>query len=121
VVFHYYKCSALQPRPFHIAGSIRKAAEKVKGGKSLSESLEGDPNFLELVPNMIHIGEASGALEDMLGKTAEYYEKEVDNQIKNISTLIEPVLMIVLGIVALTIVAAILLPIYSLVGKNFIH
>jgi type IV pilus assembly protein PilC len=52
----------------------------------------------------------------MLGKCADYYEKEVDTQIKNISTLIEPVLMIVMGIMAFTIVAAVLLPIYGLVG-----
>jgi type IV pilus assembly protein PilC len=65
---------------------------------------------------MIHIGEQSGALETMLGKCADYFEKEVDNQIKNISTLVEPVLMIVMGIVAFMIVAAVLLPIYGLVG-----
>lgn len=100
----------------HIAASIDKAAEKVKGGKALSDSLEGDPNFPQLVPNMIHIGEQSGALEAMLGKCAVYYEREVDDQIKAISTLVEPVLMIVLGIVAFSIVAAILLPIYGLVG-----
>jgi type IV pilus assembly protein PilC len=100
----------------HIAGSITRAAEKVKGGRALSESLEGDPNFPELVPNMIHIGEQSGALETMLGKSADYYEKEVDAQIRAISTLVEPVLMIVLGIVAFSIVAAVLLPIYGLVG-----
>lgn len=101
----------------HISNSIHRAADKVKGGKALSESLEGDPNFLDLVPNMIKIGEQSGALETMLGKTADYYEKEVDNEIKTISTIIEPVMMIVLGGVAMIIVAAILLPIYSLVGK----
>ena len=55
----------------------------------------------------------------MLAKTAEYFEKEVDNQIKTISTIIEPVLMIVMGLVALLIVVAILLPIYGLVGKNW--
>jgi len=100
----------------HITASIEKAEEKVKGGKSLSESLQGDPNFTELVPNMIHIGEQSGALENMLSKSADYYEKEVDQEIKTISTLVEPVLMIMMGIVAFIIVAAILLPIYSLVG-----
>jgi len=100
----------------HIENSIYRASEKVKGGKTLSESLQGDPNFPELVPNMIHIGEQSGALETMLGKCADYYEKEVDAQIRTISTLVEPVLMIILGIVAFTIVAAVLLPIYSLVG-----
>jgi type IV pilus assembly protein PilC len=104
----------------HISASLDRAIEKVKGGKALSECLEGDPNFLDLVPNMLRIGEQSGAIEDMLAKTADYFEKEVDNQIKTISTIIEPVLMIVMGIVAMTIVVAILLPIYGLVGKSFI-
>jgi type IV pilus assembly protein PilC len=104
----------------HIENSILRAAEKVKGGKALSEALMGDENFLELVPQMIKIGEDSGAIEQMLEKTATYYEKEVDEEIKTISTIIEPALMIILGIVAITIVVAILLPIYSLVGKNVI-
>lgn len=104
----------------HIAASIHAAAEKVKGGKPLSEALAGDPNFLDLVPNMIHIGEQSGGLQDMLGKVADYYEKEVDNQIKAITTTIEPLLMITVGVAALIIVAAILLPIYSLAGQNLI-
>jgi len=102
----------------HIEGSLKRAADKVKGGKSLSEALDKDPNFLELVPNMLKIGEQSGALETMLAKVADYYEKEVDNEIKNLSTIIEPVMMIIMGIVAITIVAAILLPIYGLVNQS---
>lgn len=105
----------------HIQASIRKAAEKVKGGKSLSDALTNEPNFLPLVPNMIHIGEESGSLEKMLAKTADYYEREVDDSIKAISTIIEPVLMVILGVVAFTIVAAVLLPIYSLAGQSFIQ
>jgi type IV pilus assembly protein PilC len=102
----------------YIEESIAKAITQVKGGKSLADALEGDPNFLELVPNMLRIGEQSGAVEAMLSKTADYYEKEVDDAVKAISTIIEPLLMILLGIVALIIVAAVLLPIYSLSGKN---
>ena len=104
----------------HIASSLRKAGDQVKGGKALSDSLSNDQNFLELVPNMIRIGEQSGALEAMLEKVASYYEKEVDQQIKNVSTIIEPVMMIALGVAAMTIVAAILLPVYGLVGKGVI-
>lgn len=100
----------------HIEEALKKATEKVKAGKALSAALEKDQNFLDLVPNMLRIGEQSGAMEQMLGKTADYYEKEVDNEIKTISTIIEPVMMIILGIVAITIVAAVLLPIYSLVN-----
>ncbi len=104
----------------HIEATIKKAIEKVKGGKALSDALEGDPNILELVPNMLRIGEQSGAMEEMMNKVADYYEKEVDTAIKNISTIIEPVLMIVLGVFAFIIVAAVLLPIYSLAGKTII-
>ncbi len=104
----------------HIESSIKKAIEKVKGGKALSDSLEGDPNVLQLVPNMLRIGEQSGAMEEMMNKVADYYEKEVDTAIKNVSTIIEPVLMIVLGVFAFIIVAAVLLPIYSLAGKTII-
>lgn len=105
---------------YHIEKSLSAATEKVKGGKALSTSLEGDPNFLELVPQMIKIGEDSGAIEQMLDRVATFYEKEVDNAVKSISTIIEPILMIVLGVVALIIVGAILLPIYGLVGSGVI-
>ena len=104
----------------HIAAAIHRAAEKVKGGKALSESLAKEPQFLSLVPNMIHIGEESGSLEKMLEKAASYYEKEVDDQVKSISTIIEPVLMVILGVVAFTIVAAVLLPIYGLANQSFV-
>ena len=102
----------------HISASLHRAIEKVKGGKALSEAIEKDPNFLELVPNMLRIGEQSGALETMMAKIADYYEKQVDNEIKAISTIIEPVMMVVMGIIAITIVAAILLPIYGLVNQS---
>lgn len=102
-----------------IEQAVDRAAEKVKGGKALSDSLEPEQYFLTLVPNMIRIGEQSGSLEDMLAKIADYYEKEVDTQVKAIQTIIEPVLMVILGVVALIIVAAVLLPVYSLAGKSF--
>lgn len=102
----------------HVEASLNRAIEKVKGGKALSDALAGDPNFLALVPDMLHIGEQSGAIEQMLEKTADYYEKEVDNEIKAISTIIEPALMVLLGVMAFIIVAAVLLPIYSLAGQG---
>jgi type IV pilus assembly protein PilC len=102
----------------HIEASIKRAIEKVKGGKSLADSIENDPNFLSLVPNMLRIGEQSGAIEQMMAKVADYYEKEVDTEVANISSIIEPVMMVLLGVVAFTIVAAVLLPIYGLAGSS---
>lgn len=102
----------------HIQRSLTRAIDKVKGGKALSEALDKDPNFLPLVPNMLRIGEQSGAMETMMAKVADYYEKEVDNEIKTISTIIEPVMMVIMGVIAIIIVAAILLPIYGLVNQS---
>lgn len=96
--------------------SIGRAAEKVKGGKALSASLKSEDYILPLVPQMIKIGEQSGQIDEMLSKTAKVYEDELDEEIKAISTAIEPILMVVLALVAGGMVAAILLPIYSLVN-----
>lgn len=104
----------------YLSESIKRASEKIKSGKSLSESIHGDPNFLPLVPDMLKIGEQSGAMEQMMDKAATYYENEVDQQIKSISTIIEPVLMVILGLVAFIIVAAVLLPVYGLAGKSIL-
>jgi type IV pilus assembly protein PilC len=99
-----------------IAKSIDRAAEKVKGGKALSASLQPEEYILPFVPQMIKIGEQSGKVDDMMGKTAQVYEDELDEYIKTISTAIEPILMVILAIVAGSMVGAILLPIYKLVG-----
>lgn len=99
-----------------LKSSIDRSAEKVKGGKALSVAIKQEQYIPELVPQMIKIGEQSGQIAPMLGKTAKIYEDELDGQIRVISTSIEPILMIVLAIVAGGMVAAILLPIYSLAG-----
>lgn len=99
-----------------IAKSIDRAAEKVKGGKALSAALQPEDYILPLVPQMIKIGEQSGKIDEMMGKTAKVYEDELDEEIKAISTAIEPILMVILAVVAGGMVGAILLPIYSLVN-----
>ena len=99
-----------------IAKSIDHAAEKVKGGKALSDSLQPEDYILPLVPQMIKIGEQSGKIDEMMGKAAQVYEDELDQEIRAISTAIEPLLMVVLAVVAGGMVGAILLPIYSLVN-----
>src|SRR3989344_1559129 len=100
-----------------ISESILRASEKVRGGKALSVTLKSEDHFPVLVSQMIKIGEQSGRIDEMMGKTATIYEDELDEQIRTISTAIEPVLMVVLAIAAGGMVAAILLPIYGLVGN----
>ena len=100
-----------------IKKSIDEANKLVQSGKNLSDSLKDKDYILPLVPQMISIGEQSGKIDEMLGKTAQVYEDELDEQIKAISTMIEPILMVVLAIVAGGLIGAILVPIYGLVNK----
>lgn len=97
--------------------SIIESAKLVQGGKNLSDSLRDKDYILIMVPQMISIGEQSGKIDEMMGKTAQVYEDELDEQIKAISTLIEPILMVVMALMAGGLIGAILFPIYSLVTQ----
>ncbi len=101
-----------------IRGEILRAAEKVKGGKALSDSLAKEEYMLPMVHQMIRIGEQSGKIDEMMGKTAQVYEDELEEEIKALTTTIEPVLMVVMAVFAGGMVGAILFPIYSLVGSG---
>ena len=94
-----------------------KSLEIIKGGKPLSEALEEREYMLPLVYQMASIGEESGKIDEMLGKAAQVYETELDEQINNISTMIEPVLMVIMAGLIGVVVGGTLLPIYSLVNS----
>lgn len=96
---------------------MQEVAQVVRSGKPLSVALKGKPYILPLLPQMAATGEQSGKIDEMLGKAAKVYEDELDERIAAISTMIEPILMVVLAVVAGGIVGAILFPIYSLVSK----
>ena len=101
-----------------VGESIDNAVEQVKGGVALSKALKEQPYVLSLVPQMIKIGEKSGQIDQMMGKVASAYEDELDEQVKALSTMIEPILMVVMAVFAGGIVMAILFPIYSLVSVS---
>ena len=94
-----------------------KSLEIIKGGKPLSEALKDREYMLPLVPQMASIGEESGKIDEMLGKAAQVYENELDEQINNISTMIEPILMVVMAGLIGIVIGGTLLPIYSLVNS----
>lgn len=94
--------------------SLKKAAKDVEGGAQLSQPIKSDPNFPPLVPQMISVGEQTGKMDEVLNKLADFYEEEVDNIVKNLSTLMEPILMVVMGAAVGGLLIAILMPIYNL-------
>lgn len=94
--------------------SVRTGVER---GESFVDPLKATEVFPHMVAQMIGIGEQTGALDAMLGKIADFYEQEVDAAIANLLTLIEPVLIGFLGVTIGSIVIAMYLPLFTLIGK----
>ncbi|KXK30243.1 MAG: type II secretory pathway, component PulF [Bacteroidetes bacterium OLB12] len=94
---------------------IIKSGSEVRLGKNLTETLSKDETlFPVLVVQMLQVGEESGTVEDMLGQLAVHYEEEVDTIMKNLSSIIEPLLLLVIGGVVGILAVALISPIYSI-------
>ena len=97
--------------------AINKVRTGVERGESIVEPLKATDVFPNMVSQMIAIGEQTGALDAMLGKIADFYEQEVDSAIASLLTLIEPVMIGFLGVTIGSIVIAMYLPLFTLIGK----
>lgn len=93
---------------------IADAIVSVNEGNQISESLAASKYLPPVVANMISVGEESGKLEEVLDKAADFYSKEIDNSVRNLSNLIEPLIMIFLGIAVAMFVIAVILPMWQL-------
>ncbi|HEV2844435.1 MAG TPA: type II secretion system F family protein [Thermoanaerobaculia bacterium] len=100
-----------------IEDAIMAVRKSVEEGKSISEPLAQTKVFPAMVVQMINVGEQTGALDQMLAKIADFYEDEVDTAVAGLMKLIEPIMITVLGAVIGTIVAAMYLPLYSILSK----
>ena len=94
-----------------------KTAESVKVGGNMSDVLSSSPLVPPIVSHMVKIGEDSGQIDSVLNHIAKFYDQEVETMTKNLSTLIEPVLMIIIGIAVGFMAVAILMPIYNIAGQ----
>jgi type IV pilus assembly protein PilC len=93
--------------------AIKNTVHRVKKGDKIAESLDQYNLFPPIVIQMIEVGESTGRIDYSLAKITEFYTKEADTMIKNFSSLIEPVIMVILAIGVGILVSAILLPIYQ--------
>ncbi len=94
--------------------ATRKISAAVSSGSSLVSAMQTTKAFPAMVTQMVAIGEESGALDQMLTKVAEFHEEEVDNAVASLSSLMEPVIMVILGVVIGGLVIAMYLPIFQL-------
>jgi type IV pilus assembly protein PilC len=97
-----------------ISKAVYTSVEGVREGQGLATSLEETGVFPELSVEMIEVGESTGALPAMLNSVAEFFEEDVQTQLSAIMSLIEPVILIVMGLVVVTILIALYMPIFSL-------
>lgn len=92
------------------------ARSHITEGKSMSEPLAEQGIFPPMVVQMVHVGESTGALDTMLNKVADFYEEDVDNMVGNLTSMLEPAIMIFLGVVLGGLLVALYLPIFQ-IGK----
>ncbi|GAI93990.1 unnamed protein product, partial [marine sediment metagenome] len=99
-----------------VEDAILKARTSIKGGENIADPLSKTAVFPPMVTQMIAIGEASGGLDEMLSKVADFYDSEVDQAVENLTNALEPLIMVVLGGIVGFMVIAMYLPIFQLAG-----
>ncbi|MDO8683051.1 MAG: type II secretion system F family protein [Armatimonadota bacterium] len=100
-----------------IAAAVESARNSIREGQKISQPLAQSGLFPAMVTHMIDIGEETGRLSDMLAKVADFYDQEVDNAVKALTSLIEPVLIVVLGGFVGFIAVSIMAPIFKLISS----
>lgn len=100
-----------------VAQTVLDARESVRSGNMLSEPLSRSKVFPPMVVRMIAIGERTGSLETLLEKIAEFYDQQVKSAVKSLTSMIEPILISVMGVIVGGVVMAVFLPILDVVGK----
>lgn len=101
--------------PYELA--IKNAILAVENGSPISEAISKFPHlFPRLLISLIVVGERTGSLHEILGTFADFYEEEVDNTLKDLTSILEPALLLIMGLLVGAIAVSIILPIYQLVG-----
>ncbi|HEY4694364.1 MAG TPA: type II secretion system F family protein [Candidatus Nanoarchaeia archaeon] len=94
--------------------AVHRSATLVEKGAQLSKALGSDESFPAIVPQMVAVGEETGKIDEVLAKVSNYFELEVDHQVKNLTSSLEPIIMVVLGVMVALLVISIILPIYGI-------
>jgi type IV pilus assembly protein PilC len=96
------------------SNAVMRMREEVSIGQRLQQAMQNTGMFPNMVVQMIAVGEESGALDEMSGKVATFFEADVDNAVDSMSSLLEPLIMAILGILVGGLVIAMYLPIFKM-------
>ena len=101
----------------HVARRVREVVPRVREGGELWKALESTDTFTDLTIEMIKVGEASGALEDMLVSVSDFYDEEIDVLLSRVISFVEPAILVIMGMVILTILLSVYLPIFTIMSQ----
>lgn len=102
---------------YYYSDAIDKSIEEINEGGSVSSSLIDSPYFPKMVPQIMMVGEKTGRMEESLDEIAKFYEKELNGKLNNLNSLLEPLIMVIMGIGVGIMVAAIILPMYNMASQ----
>ena len=98
----------------HMAAEITNAAQQVREGRSLANTLQESGAFPDVAIKMVEVGESTGALQEMLNSLADFYDEEIDTNLSRFVTIIEPALLVIMGIVIAGLLLSLYLPLFNL-------
>jgi len=119
---HYRLVPALENAPEavgnrHVSSRVSDVIPRVRVGVELWKALEGTGIFTNLTIEMIKVGEASGALEEMLTSVSDFYDEEIDLLLGRVISFVEPAILVIMGGVVMTILLSVYLPIFKLMSQ----
>jgi type IV pilus assembly protein PilC len=98
----------------HMAAEVMSAAQQVREGRSLAAALQDSGVFPDVAIKMVEVGESTGALQEMLNSLADFYDEEIDTEVERFIKLIEPALLVLMGLVIAAVVLALYMPLFEL-------
>jgi type IV pilus assembly protein PilC len=102
-----------------LAKATQEIKRAVREGRPFADPMRANPVFPQLMVQMVEVGEQTGALDDMLGKAADYYQGEVDQTVDNLSSILEPLLVVVMGGMVGTVIVSLYLPMLTYI--KYVH
>jgi type IV pilus assembly protein PilC len=98
----------------YMGDSLDEVRRRVQEGQSFAGALRARPVFPDVAVKMVEVGESTGALQDMLSSLAEFYDEEVETEVERVTKLIEPAMLVFMGIIIAAVVLALYLPLFEL-------
>lgn len=101
----------------HLRTQLAPAIQSVREGRPLAETLEKTGAAPEIVIDMVEVGEATGSLDNMLSDVSDFLDEEVDTRLQRVLSLLEPIMLVLMGIIIATLLISVYLPLFSLLGQ----